>query len=53
MSWQNIGHTFKNLKKYKEAVQCYNIALDLNPLDGYRNNGKLRDSLIECENFLK
>ena len=53
LSWQNLGHTFKNLEKYNEAIKCYNIALDLNPLDGYHNNGKLRDSLIECEKFSK
>ena len=53
LSWQNLGHTFKNLDKYKEAIHCYNIALDLNPHDRFRNNGKLRDSLIECEKFSK
>ena len=53
LSWQNLGHTFKNLRRYKEAIKCYNIALDLNPLDRFHNNGRLRDSLIECEKFLK
>ena len=47
------GHTFKNLNRYEEAIKCYNIALDLNPLDRFRNNGRLRDSLIECEKFSK
>ncbi len=49
LTWQNLGHTFKNLKQYKNAIKSYEIALDLNPLDRYHNNGKLRDSLIECE----
>ena len=53
LSWQNLGHTFKNLKKYNEAIRCYNISLDLNPLDRFHNNGKLRDSLIECEKLSK
>jgi tetratricopeptide (TPR) repeat protein len=53
LSWQNLGHTFKRLDKYKEAIKCYNVSLDLNPLDKFRNNGKLRDSLIECEKLLK
>jgi tetratricopeptide (TPR) repeat protein len=53
LSWQNLGHTFKNLKRFKEAIKCFNIALDLNPLDRFHNNGKLRDSLIECEKFSK
>lgn len=49
LTWQNLGHTFKNLKQYKNAIKSYEIALDLNPLDKYHNNGKLRDSLIECQ----
>ena len=49
LTWQNFGHTFKNLKQYQNAIKSYEIALDLNPLDKYHNNGKLRDSLIECE----
>lgn len=53
LTWQNLGHTFKNLKRYVEAIKCYNIALDLNPLDHFHNNGKLRDSLIECEKLKK
>ena len=53
LSWQNFGHTFKSLDKYKDAIKCYNVALDLNPLDRFRNNGKLRDSLVECEKLSK
>lgn len=49
LTWQNLGHTFKSLCKYNEAITCYNSALDLNPLDRFHNNGKLRDSLLECE----
>lgn len=53
LSWQNLGHTFKSLSKYNEAIKCYNFALDLNPLDRFHNNGKLRDSLLECEKLAK
>ena len=52
LSWQNLGHTFKRIGNRKAAIKCYNVALDLNPLDRFRNNGKLRDSLIECEKSL-
>jgi len=53
LTWQNLGHTFKNLNRYIDAIKCYNMALDLNPLDKFRNNGKLRDSLVECEKLNK
>lgn len=53
LTWQNLGHTFKTLGKYKDAIKSYEIALDLNPLDRYHNNGKLRDSLIECQKLSK
>jgi len=53
LTWQNLGHAFKLKLKYYEAIKCYNMALDLNPLDKYHNNGKLRDSLIECEKLVK
>jgi len=52
LTWQNLGHSFKSLCKYNEAIACYNSALDLNPLDRFHNNGKLRDSLIECEKLV-
>ena len=53
LTWQNLGHTFKILKKYRNAIKSYEISLDLNPLDQYHNNGMIRDSLIECEKFSK
>ena len=53
LAWQNLGHAFKSQFKFDEAIKCYNFALDLNPLDMYHNNGRLRDSLIECEKLAK
>ena len=53
LAWQNLGHAFKSQFMYNEAIKCYNFALDLNPLDKFHNNGKLRDSLIECEKLVK
>ena len=53
LTWQNLGHTFKNLDMYQKAIKSYEMALDLNPLDRYHNNGRLRDSLIECEKLSK
>ncbi|MDX1441205.1 MAG: tetratricopeptide repeat protein [Nitrosopumilaceae archaeon] len=52
LTWQNLGHTFKSLKQFQNAIKSYDQALDLNPLDRYHNNGKLRDSLIECQKLL-
>jgi tetratricopeptide (TPR) repeat protein len=53
LTWQNLGHSLKSQHKYKQAIRCYNFALDLNPLDRFHNNGKLRDFLIECEKLVK
>ena len=50
VAWNNKGNTLARMGRYREALDCYNRAIDLNPAykDAWMNKGYVLIKLDRC-----